>query len=176
MTTWNQRSKKKPFILKCLCLYYTSQVFPAIVYASMVDLWAKGYKYSARKIMLKRFTSFYKGRSLLQKIFALAENICFPVFTGPTLKEQGYVSTFVCHIPKGKQLLLFPVGFSSWQSPSNMKIPKLLPMKIYPFTLALLHLEQPKLHGVLAILSSIGLNGRICYFPWAVLKSKSNLW
>ena len=38
-----------------------------------------------------------------------------------------------------------------------MEVVELLPPKVYSFTLTLLHSEWPKLHGVLAILSSKGL-------------------
>ena len=35
---------------------------------------------------------------------------------------------------------------------------EMLPLKVYPFTLTLLHSEGPKLYRVLALLSAIGLN------------------
>ena len=38
-----------------------------------------------------------------------------------------------------------------------MKI-EVLALKVYPFTLTLLHLKQAKLHRVLAVLRAIGLN------------------
>ena len=38
-----------------------------------------------------------------------------------------------------------------------MKMTELLPLKMFPFTLTLLHSERPKLHTILAFLSAIGL-------------------
>ena len=39
-----------------------------------------------------------------------------------------------------------------------MKMGKLLPMAVYPFTIMLLHSEWPKLHRLFAILSATGLS------------------
>ena len=40
---------------------------------------------------------------------------------------------------------------------TNRKMLKLLPLKVNPLTVALLHSERPKLHTILAFLSAIGL-------------------
>ena len=39
----------------------------------------------------------------------------------------------------------------------KIKMAELFQSKVYPVSLTLLHSEQPKLHGVLAVLSAIGL-------------------
>ena len=60
---------------------------------------------------------------------------------------------------KGKKPVFSPVeNFNEPHIERKKKMAELLPLKVYLFTLTLLHSERPKLHRVLVVVSAIGLS------------------